>query len=121
MLSSRLHTVLTGRPVFHAASASAIWMRDILAPAKCAADGRIAYDDLLRIHAQRMRDLFPLLMHPLPATDHLDSPIRAYECLTRLRLQIGVLLCMGAIDTLDDDVRLGKGRVHITVHDVDRV
>ena len=95
--------------------------RNIFPTAKRAADGRKAHDDLLVRQAQRVRDLLPFFMHPLTAADHLDAAIGQDVGQPGLRLQIEVLLRMGAIFGLDNDVGRGEGGVDIARAHAERV
>jgi hypothetical protein len=115
MLSSRLQMVLTGRPVFHAASASTICIEISSRPPKAPPTAGVAHDDLLVGQPQRVGDLLALFVHPLAGADHFDAAIGQYVGQPGLGLEIGVLLRVGAIGGFDDHIGCGKARGNVAL------
>ena len=55
-----------------------------------------------------MGDLLALLVHPLAGADHLDASVRMGEGQSGFGLEIGVLLGVGPVGGLDNDIGLLK-------------
>ena len=89
----------------------------ILAPAECAADRRIDHPHPVERQRQGVCDLLLVLVRPLPGNLDGDPALFVDVSQPCLRLEVGVLLVRGVVLALDNDLRLGKGVLHISLAD----